>query len=364
MSEDHELLLAKPARDAVRTLLRHRLKAASRAAARLGDPADLAALHGFRTAVRRFRTLERAFRPWAPGRLKGGPLRRLKAVVAATNPARDAQAQAAILDDVARSAAPSERRAIDDFVGVRRELARRTVEDARLAVTAAWPDVEARLRRALRKRRSPRPWDAPPSTFAAAAASAARTAATRLRLLLAEAARSDDAGSVHAARIAAKRLRYILEACVAEAPGVAEAADRARSLQDALGLLRDRQLLLAGFDGAQSREENGAAAASLRATLRPAVGDAFDAFKALADVRSPSPSAVAAALLGRRDASDDASVECERKFLLSRVPPETNGAPWYRVDQGWLPGLRLKERIRRTRTPDGRARYWRTVKSG
>ena len=55
--------------------------------------------------------------------------------------------------------------------------------------------------------------------------------------------------------------------------------------------------------------------------------------------------------------------EIERKFLLRGLPPETAGATALHIDQGYLPGERINERVRRTRL-DGTVRYYRTIKSG
>jgi CHAD domain-containing protein/CYTH domain-containing protein len=64
------------------------------------------------------------------------------------------------------------------------------------------------------------------------------------------------------------------------------------------------------------------------------------------------------------------SVEIERKYLLRALPRQLRGAEAAEIDQGWLPGERLRERVRRVRdaTPAGGGaaaeRYFRTVKLG
>ena len=64
--------------------------------------------------------------------------------------------------------------------------------------------------------------------------------------------------------------------------------------------------------------------------------------------------------------------EIERKYLLKALPPEAAAAPYVEIDQGYLPGERILERIRRVR-PAGAgaggeraapARYIRTIKLG
>lgn len=56
-------------------------------------------------------------------------------------------------------------------------------------------------------------------------------------------------------------------------------------------------------------------------------------------------------------------VEIERKYLLRSCPPETAAAPVVDIDQGYLPGERILERVRRMSNAAG-ARYYRTVKLG
>ena len=55
--------------------------------------------------------------------------------------------------------------------------------------------------------------------------------------------------------------------------------------------------------------------------------------------------------------------EIERKYLLRELPLRVSGAPSLEIDQGYLPGERINERVRRTRGADG-VRYYRTIKSG
>lgn len=56
--------------------------------------------------------------------------------------------------------------------------------------------------------------------------------------------------------------------------------------------------------------------------------------------------------------------EIERKYLLSAIPPIALEHPKIVIEQGWIPGKKLKERLRRSRYDDGTVRHFRTVKSG
>lgn len=55
--------------------------------------------------------------------------------------------------------------------------------------------------------------------------------------------------------------------------------------------------------------------------------------------------------------------EIERKYLLRRMPRLPPGARVLRVDQGYVPGTRLRERVRRVQEGD-RVSYFRTMKFG
>jgi len=55
--------------------------------------------------------------------------------------------------------------------------------------------------------------------------------------------------------------------------------------------------------------------------------------------------------------------EIERKYLLRALPQRVNGARALEIDQGYLPGTRINERIRRSRE-DSSVKYFRTIKTG
>lgn len=59
----------------------------------------------------------------------------------------------------------------------------------------------------------------------------------------------------------------------------------------------------------------------------------------------------------------DENREIERKYLLRDLPAGVASAPSLEIDQGYLPGTRINERIRRARGADG-VKYYRTIKSG
>lgn len=57
------------------------------------------------------------------------------------------------------------------------------------------------------------------------------------------------------------------------------------------------------------------------------------------------------------------NIEIERKYLLHALPPRVTGCPSVLIDQGYVPGEKIRERVRRMRDAEAQ-RYVRTVKLG
>jgi CYTH domain-containing protein len=57
-------------------------------------------------------------------------------------------------------------------------------------------------------------------------------------------------------------------------------------------------------------------------------------------------------------------LEIERKYLLSGLPKLPAPTDVLEIDQGYLPGQTVLERLRRQRSRNGTTRYFRTVKVG
>ncbi|HSM61273.1 MAG TPA: CHAD domain-containing protein, partial [Longimicrobiales bacterium] len=183
-------------------------------------------------------------------------------------------------------------------------------------------------------------------------------------------AASDDR-EAHAARIRAKRVRYLLEPVAAELVGAAGLIARLQQLQDLLGDLHDAHLL-----GAVIREISATATArGDPAALRPGLDlaarrlaehrdDLFDGLRGswLEGEAAPFFGDMKD-LLDRLGDSGETDIELERKYLLSRLPPEAPEHPRREIEQGYLPGTRLRERVRRIRE-GGAERYVRCVKLG
>jgi CHAD domain-containing protein/CYTH domain-containing protein len=334
-----------------------------------GGPPD--AVHDFRVALRRLRSWLRAFRGQVDDTVSGKDRHRLGRIADATGAARDLEVHIAWVERFARkasrSARPGARWLLDELDG------RKTRADADLqrALAADFDNTVGALGDALERYTAP--VAKPPSPFAREHARLIRVHAADARTALADIYNIGDRVEAHRARIAAKRLRYLLEPLEDCIDAVASIVERLARLQDELGKLHDAQIF--GDEIAQclararlAKTKDGRhAVAGLTAIGSRLHRDERTAFAALekswlrdrpvaiwTDVE-----AVAAELM---DMAADGR-EIERKYLLRRMPADPPPGTVIVIDQGYLPGKRLVERLRRERE-GRRARYYRTVKTG
>lgn len=213
----------------------------------------------------------------------------------------------------------------------------------------------------------------------------------------------------HRARLAFKRLRALLQPWLDAEPVLVPLMRVATAGQDAFGEERDLEQLRAFVTRATHRLER-RTRDRRRKVRRRLAGDAHalrialrERHRTAADrvarewLAAHGPSRVAlhlalaaagAALRAQRPAAPEATassgpatpvapdtpntpdtparepVEIERKFLLRELPAQVLGLDGIRIAQGWLPGERLRERLRRSVFPDGRVEWTRTVKLG
>jgi CHAD domain-containing protein/CYTH domain-containing protein len=374
-------VLDLPAERGARRLALAFLDDAEAAHQRLERGGDDEALHDFRVAVRRLRSTVRAYREPLAGSIGGGDRRRLAALADATGAARDLEVHVAWLQKRLDHLPEGERaRAWTLLVAMRGELAK-AEERLRRQVAKDFPRERWRLARRLRFYRVRMDVDAPPGgpRLASAFARLATEHAADLERRLAGVRSIDDQEEAHRARIAAKRLRYLVEPVQPELEGAPDVIRRIKKLQDALGEMHDADVLLARIaaveesaspdadaaDGdAQAEAERGFAA--LRRMLDDerrarfaAVEEAWLQGRAAGFFAAVREVARAAAMRGEPDR------EIERKYLLKRMPAirHLEGVQLLEIDQGYIPGDRLAERVRRTRS-GGEVKYYRTVKLG
>lgn len=365
-------LLAEPTPRAARMVALALLDRMDAARVRLDDRSDVEALHDFRVALRRLRSWLRAYKGDLNDSVGKRSSRDLRGMARATNESRDLEAHLQWVAAQRGSLRPGMR---GDVLRLERMLAaeRRRADAAfRATLSASYAAVTARLRKNL-SRYPMAVWDQQPGDrWALAAAERMGEAFLDLRshLVAVEAVEDDDAA--HQARIAAKRLRYLIEPLAGAVDGAEEAVDLLKQAQDHLGSLHDahvfertlRRHMRVGGAPEGPRREGGGGVQLLIERLRTRRDDAWTAFYDgwLAACLPRLAGTVHGIIRSLRDLGG-AGIEIERKYLLRRVPAEVRTAPSAVVDQGYLPGKVLVERIRRSKE-SGAIRYTRTVKTG
>ena len=232
------------------------------------------------------------------------------------------------------------------------------------------------------------------STLAAAVAVVVHTQAERLRAHLGAVHGLGDDKEVHRARLAGKRLRYLVAPLSDLVEDENQVLPRLKPMQDALGELRDAHTLIETVAGELSslfseRAEQivsavrtvGSGTERFLDTSTPSVERGLltiaarlheRAVRAFGEVRDSWLGARAEVLVAELMSVADqldaiavrgSDIEIERKFLLSGLPAEARGIEAVEIEQGYLPGDRLTERLRHLR--DGESERWvRTVKMG
>jgi CYTH domain-containing protein/CHAD domain-containing protein len=231
-------------------------------------------------------------------------------------------------------------------------LARRRVQDLLMPRLAP---ARERLRHFSVPRIAGEPTHAP--TLARVLGEALRHGGARLAAQLADAARTGDRRRWHRARLVAKQVRALLAPFDEAAPVLTPLFAQLTQVQDAIGSARDAHRLR------RHVRDVAPMAHGLRGALTARRAELEQAMQALATEADALEAAVASAAQWLEAAAPD-DVEIERKFLLRALPDRAAAAPSVRITQGWLPGERLQERLRRTVHPDGHVEWTRTVKLG
>ena len=386
-----------PAPAGARLLARHRLAEARAAARRLDHEDDDDALHDFRVALRRLRSTMRSYRALLADTVAGKRRRQLRDLADATGAARDAEVHLAWLRATRAKVTPRERAGVDWLVA--RLEARHAEESGRLRdeTLRTFDKLALTLDAELARWHQVHHLDDPhePPVLATVTGALLRDAVADLEACLDAVQSEEDEEPAHDARIAGKRLRYLIEPVAEVLESGVALRERLKSMQDALGDLHDaqvfsRELVAASAEAGAERaraEADAAPDGAKRATTRGrsrrgTQGDPRAGLLALAErVRDRGHKAwrtVEKGWIGGRAAAflDEVrtladhlealgaeAVEIERKYLLSGLPPEVEGHPSAELWQGYVPGRRLVERVRRVRDSDGE-RFYRTVKGG
>lgn len=321
-------------------------------------------LHSARVALRRLRATFREHDRVLDGVADRRAARALRSLGRATGGQRDRDVQIAWLDANAELLTPAAR---TEARTLRARLARHTTDDGRRveAAFARWldPIAETLLARLDRYELQHRVGHDPaPVTFARQLSTRLVRGVSRLRRDLTHIRSVADHDALHAVRIRLKRQRALLAPFAKTRPALGAWFDCATRGQDVIGALRDAHLLAA-------RARRGKCEALARAlddvVLGHYVAFRHDWIECIEETVSHGERA--AAVLRADGSSITAAgvpMEIERKFLLRGCPPEAKAVGPDRIEQGWIPGTMLRERLRRRTGPDGAVVCWRTIKLG
>ncbi len=359
-----------PAERATRLVARQLLHGMVNARERLNDPADAGALHDFRVAVRRMRCWLRAYRRYLHPNSSRQTRRELKRIARAAGTARDAEVLRLWLQSQHHSRRLTHRAASAQLH--RRLETRGPAADAALrsALAKHFTRVAHALNSSLAAYSQVVNVDDPPAPVAMAAAAA--IALRRDAAALAEAAghvrSDDDQRAAHRTRIAAKRVRYGLEPFAGTVDGAAPLIRRLTRLQDAIGRWHDACVILddvvAEADAPGTTHSARSALLALSRRLHREQATGFGIIGHEWHGKRATAFFAAVETIARRLAKRaPPGQEIERKYLLRELPPDAKHAPAMTIGQGYVPGERLVERLRRVRTK-GAWRFFRTVKMG
>ena len=365
-------LLEIPAYEGALRIARFYLERAGQAAVRLRKKGDEEALHDFRVSLRRLRSNLQAYAPYLATAVSSKQRKRIRNLASSTGRGRDAEVQLAWLEERQLDVS------IEEAPGVellREELEGQLTSGYGSAVARAlrkFGKLDGRLRRRLEDLETTGRASGLDEglRFSAAIERCLPEYAGQLDLHLSRVHTIADEAEAHRARLRAKRLRYLLEPIADDIEGVDDLLESLKGLQDLLGDLRDAQLLAGLVAEIGRRSAHGPAADAtlgLRKVATWLEAEQQELFTRLRDHWLGDRSAAFFSTLeGVRESlvtSGAADIEIERKYLLSALPPSLEGQPYREIEQGYIPGERLQERVRRVRK-DGTEWYVRTVKIG
>jgi len=366
-------LVDLPAGEGARRIALTHLETARGARCQVATSGNPEALHDYRVALRRLRSCLRSYRRELRSTVSRKSRRRLDRLARATNRSRDLEVHLDWLAAQEATAGDSEQPGIAWLVARLQEEQRCEREKMLAQNQRLFPNLHRRLHRQLQQYPITVRLDAhvEPTITATAAAAHVERAARRLESRLGRITGENAEEEIHRARIAAKHLRYLLEPFAADLPGGDAIIERLKGLQDDFGDVHDAHVFLPTLrkelrDTVRDRRVDLAPglrrlAKALRARASEAFGNAAQAWLTadsrasfFRDVRAAGQELARHARRGH---------EVERKYLLNGLPPAATEAPSVEIDQGYLPGERLIERLRRIHAAGG-DELVRTVKEG
>jgi CHAD domain-containing protein/CYTH domain-containing protein len=388
-------LLDQPVERAARVVALRLLETAAKQRERLDDPSDEDALHDFRVSVRRLRSWLRALTPWLEDSTPKKALRRLEKAARVTGASRDAEVHLAWLEEQRGALSVRQRRGL---TWLEEQIAAEKKKSDEIVTTKGGRSFDRAYKTFSRKLPVYRAQvegdsDERSRRFAPVIAGLLRDHAAALGECLTRVESFEDEKGAHAARIAGKRLRYLLEPIAEHVAGAPALVADLSALQDTFGDWHDVHV----FSNTIVRASEDAAALEGR-HVSEAVVEGEDARRALRTDRAHQIRLGLLALAGRLHERGQAAfaeaqekwlgagralveradrvaqalvaqaargTEIERKYLLRELPALPDDATVVEIEQGYVPGTNVLERLRRIRSIDGEViRHVRTVKLG
>ncbi len=386
-----ETLLDKPEEHSVRVIALALLADAVNERERHRTTPDKESLHDFRVALRRLRSWLRAQRPVLAGCVTPKLEKSLRKIAQSTNSNRDAEVFVEWLDSIAE-ALPTDTAPAAEWLRAEATGAHQSTGIDKPKMDARFTRVAARLGELLPLYSLSYDVEAGATgqPFGTGMSVVIRQHAKMLNRRMSRLTDGSYADQVHRARIAGKRLRYLLEPIVPWIPRGEDLIIRLKALQDTLGALHDAHMWTERLSMAlHTLETDGVAdevdpleheegdsqeeaqttdlrggVALIVAMVHDHAGTAFDAYRTMWEGEPAAEffrdvEEVAESLATRQPRE----LEIERKYLLSGLPaPRPDGEVLF-IEQGYLPGDRLIERLRKVTSKNGVA-WFRTVKVG
>jgi CHAD domain-containing protein len=231
-------LLSATLGEALRDLFAERLAQAGDACERLVKTSDEEALHDFRVAIRRLRSLQRAYGGWMGSTFKPRLRRALKQLAKTTNAGRDAEVLLAALEDLSARWTPAQRPGVQAF----QERLQRRRDKAYAEVVAAIPPQFRQVGNGFEGMIDKLPARAG-IPFVTATCEAWQGFAEDFLARLEAVGGGQDEAKLHALRIAGKRCRYLVEPFAELSPEAADLVRHFKRLQDCLGERHDLAVL-------------------------------------------------------------------------------------------------------------------------
>jgi CHAD domain-containing protein/CYTH domain-containing protein len=357
---------------------------------RMEESDDAGALHDFRVATRRMRSTIRACRPHLRGVVSKSMRRHLREIARASGENRDLEVQLEWLRSQSRLGARQKAAAwwLTEKLMDLQATARKKVD----AMLRGVPAILKELTKVSDHAGSDAVSDDQPS-FVAVLAEQLAEALHEMARALERVKTIADQDEAHDARIAGKRLRYLLEPIAAEEAQTKKLLVALREFQDTVGSMHDAyifrlriELLLArvvapvtGDSPENARDmlpppEVYSGLAALAARLRLDERSLYRRMRTRWSRRAQRAfvaqvTSLVATLSAIAAESND-NVEIERKYLLRSLPPKVKRGRLIEIDQGWIPGEKFAERVRRSRVHGSRrasrvrTQYFRTIKLG